>query len=257
MASSFFRTDEENDRRRRGRQIAGNLMAFTAVGAPMPKAILFDIDGTLVDSNNFHILAWAEAFHAVGHDFRLKDLHDQVGKGADNYVRALLPDVSEEDAEALGQAHGRLFKQNYFDRLKPFPGARDLLQRCKEAGLGVFLASSASAEELDHHLLILDAHDLVDGFTSADDVGFSKPCPDIFEAAAKKAGVEPAQALVIGDTPYDIEAATKAGIPAVGVRSGLFSDQSLGGALAIYDDVAEILARFDESPLVRESALSA
>jgi membrane protein len=223
----------------------------------MPKAILFDIDGTLVDSNNFHVLAWAEVLHAAGHDFRLKELHDQIGKGADNYVRALLPDVSEEEAEALGEEHGRLFKQLYFHRLKPFPGARDLLRRCRDEGLGVYLATSASSEELDHHLEILDARDLVDGFTSANDVGCSKPCPDIFEAAADKAGVKRSEALVIGDTPYDIEAATKAGIPAVAVRSGLFSDGSLSGALAIYDDVGEILARFESSPLVREAALSA
>src|SRR4028118_1288865 len=121
----------------------------------MIRAILFDIDGTLVDSNNFHVLAWAEAFHAAGHDFRLKDLHDHIGKGADNYVRALLPEATDEEAEALGDAHGRLFKQNYFDRLKPFPGARDLLQRCKETGLRVYPASSASAAEAGHHLEIL------------------------------------------------------------------------------------------------------
>jgi membrane protein len=216
----------------------------------MPKAILFDIDGTLVDSNNFHILAWAEAFHAAGHDFRLSQLHQHIGKGADNYVQALLPDASDDEAEALGDVHGRLFKQHYFSRLKPFPGARDLLARCKEKGLTVVLASSASAEELEHHLDVLDAHDLVDGFTSADDVGCSKPCPDIFETAARKAKVSPDEALVVGDTPYDIEAATQAGIRTVAVRSGLFDDEALRGSVAIYHDVADILARLDESPLI-------
>lgn len=215
----------------------------------MPQAILFDIDGTLVDSNNFHVLAWAEAFHAAGHDFRLADLHAQIGKGADNYVRALLPDASDAQAEALGEAHGRLFKQHYSHRLKPFPHARELLQRCKDEGLKVYLATSASAAELERHLDVLDAHDLVDGHTNADDVGCSKPCPDIFETAAKKAGVAPDQALVVGDTPYDIEAADGAGIRSIAVRSGLFSDSRLGGAVAIYDDVADLLARFDESPL--------
>jgi membrane protein len=222
----------------------------------MPQAILFDIDGTLVDSNNFHVLAWAEAFHAAGHDFRLADLHEQIGKGADNYVRALLPGASDEQAEALGEAHGRLFKQHYFHRLKPFPQARALLQRCKAEGLKVFLASSASAAELERHLDVLDAHDLVDGHTDADDVGCSKPCPDIFETAVRKAGVAPDQALAVGDTPYDIEAAGGAGIPTIAVRSGLFSDSRLGGAIAIFDDVADLLAKFDSSPLSPRSANS-
>jgi membrane protein len=215
----------------------------------MPKAILFDIDGTLVDSNNFHVLAWAEAFHAAGHDFRLSELHAHIGKGADNYVQALIPEASDEQAEELGDAHGKLFRKHYFDRLQPFPSARDLLTRCKEEGLTVVLASSASAEELDHHLDVLGVREIVDGFTSADDVGHSKPCPDIFEAAAKKAGVAPDEALVVGDTPFDIKAAQNAGMKAIAVRSGLFSDEQLAGAIAIYDDVAELLARFDDSPL--------
>ncbi|WP_300974090.1 HAD family phosphatase [Sphingomonas sp. LHG3406-1] len=217
----------------------------------MLKAILFDIDGTLVDSNNYHVLAWAEALHAAGHDFRLRDLHDQIGKGGDNYVKALLPEIGEEKAQALRDAHSRLFKQHYFRRLKPFPHARDLLSRCKDQGLKVMLASSASGEELDHHLDVLDARDLVDGFTSADDVGCSKPCPEVFITASAKAGVAPAEAMVVGDTPWDVEAANAAGIATVAVRSGLFSDPTLAGAIAIYDDVADLLARFDDSPLNR------
>jgi membrane protein len=221
----------------------------------MPKAILFDIDGTLVDSNNFHVLAWAEAFHSAGHDLRLSDLHDQIGKGADNYVKALLPDATEEEAETLGKAHGRLFRQHYSGRLKPFPGAHELLQRCRDEGLKVVLATSASGEELERHLDLLDARDIVHGHTSADDVGCSKPCPDVFETAARKAGVKPSEAMVVGDTPYDIEAAEAAGIRTVAVRSGLFGDDQLTGAFAIYDDVAAILADFDDSPLSGRSAM--
>jgi membrane protein len=222
----------------------------------MLKAILFDIDGTLVDSNNFHVLAWAEAFHAAGHDFRLSELHDQIGKGADNYVAALLPEATDEEAEALGRAHGELFRKHYADRLKPFPGAHELLQRCRDEGLKLMLATSASGDELERHLDVLDARDVVHGHTSADDVGCSKPCPDVFETAARKAGVEPSEAIVIGDTPYDIEAAQAAGIRTVAVRSGLFRDEQLAGAVAIYDDVAAILADFDESPLSAGAANS-
>lgn len=215
----------------------------------MPKAILFDIDGTLVDSNNFHVLAWAEALHVAGHDFRLSELHDQIGKGADNYLKALLPDASEEEAEALGKAHGRLFRQHYADRLKPFPDAHELLQRCRDEGLTVMLATSASGDELERHLDVLEARAIVHGHTSADDVGCSKPCPDVFETAALKAGVKPPEAIVVGDTPYDIEAAQAAGMRTVAVRSGLFRDEQLAGAIAIYDDVAAILADFEDSPL--------
>lgn len=221
----------------------------------MLKAILFDIDGTLVDSNDFHILAWAEAFKGAGHEFRLADIHEQVGKGGDNLVPALLPDIDEDETERLKDTHRDLFKQHYFNRLRPFPGARDLLERCRQAGYTVVLASSASGEELDHHLDdVLKARDLVDAWTSADDVGCSKPCPDIFVTAARKAGVMPDEALVIGDTPYDIEAATEAGIRTVAVRSGGFRDDQLSGAIAIFDDVTELLARFDASPLGRVEA---
>jgi len=218
----------------------------------MLKAILFDIDGTLVDSNDFHILAWAEAFKQFGHEFRLAEIHEQVGKGGDNLVPAMLPDIGEDETEQLKKTHGELFKEHYFKRLKPFPGAVDLLRRCREAGYTVVLASSASGTELDHHLDdVLGVRDLVDGWTSADDVGHSKPCPDIFVTAAQKAGVEPDEALVIGDTPFDIQAASDAGIRTVAVRSGGFRDDQLSGANAIFDDVAELLERFDASPLSR------
>lgn len=215
----------------------------------MPKAILFDIDGTLVDSNNFHVLAWAEVLHAAGHDFRLSVLHEQIGKGADNYVQALIPETTDDEAEALGKEHGRLFAKQYMHRLKPFPGARDLLQRCRDEGLQVMLATSASGREVERHLDVLDARGIVHGWSSADDVGCSKPCPDVFETAARKAGVEPSEALAVGDTPYDIEAAGAAGIKTVAVRSGLFPDERLEGAIAIYNNVADLLNNFDASPL--------
>lgn len=215
----------------------------------MLRAILFDVDGTLVDSNQFHVLAWAEVFHAAGHDFRLADIHAQVGKGSDNFVPALLSGANEEQVKKLGEAHKVLFARLYAHRLKPFAGARELLQRCRDEGLKVMLATSASERELERHLDVLDARGIVDGWTSADDVGHSKPCPDLFEAAARKAGVAPRETLVVGDTPFDIEAADAAGIGTVAVRSGLFSDEALAGAIAIYDNVADLLARFDDSPL--------
>ena len=214
-------------------------------------AILFDIDGTLVDSNDHHVGAWDQVFREAGFTFDRRTLHDQIGKGADNYVPALLPGISDEEAERLGDAHSRIYKQDYLPRVQPFPGARELLRRCKEEGLIVALASSASGPELQHYLGLLDCEEWIDGYTSADDVGCSKPCPDIFEAAREKLGVSAAEALVVGDTPSDIQAACRAGMPALAVRSGGFPDPALGGAIAIFDDVATLLARFEASPLTR------
>jgi HAD superfamily hydrolase (TIGR01509 family) len=216
------------------------------------KAILYDIDGTLVDSNDMHVLAWEQAFADTGASFDRQTIHDQIGKGTDMLVPTLLPDLDEDAQQALGDAHGAIFKQKYLDTAKPFPGAHELLARSHATGQRVVLASSASAEELDHYLDLLDAHDLVETTTSSDDVEKTKPAPDIFATALKKLGdIDPADVVVVGDTPYDIEAAGKCGIPAVGLRSGKFPDDVLrkAGAVAIYDDVAALLADYDASPL--------
>lgn len=214
------------------------------------QAILFDIDGTLVDSNDFHVLAWDEAMRGSGHEIDRQELHDHIGMGGDNYVPALVPGASKEEAERLGEVHGRIYKA-YLPQVRPFPGARDLLQRCKDEGLKVALASSASGEELDFYLRLLECDSIIDAHTSADDVRASKPSPDIFEAARGKLGAPAADTLVVGDTPFDIAAARGAGIRTVAVRSGGFTDEALKDASAIYDDVATLLARFDASPLSR------
>lgn len=215
------------------------------------KAILFDIDGTLVDSNELHVTAWEQVFREAGHNFERAQLHEHIGKGGDNYIPALLPGASEAEQQRLSDAHKRIFTGHLIALVKPFPGARDLLARVRNSGRKVVLASSASAEELDTHLQTLGASRIVDETTSKDDVENSKPCPDIFQVAADKANVEPGQAIVVGDTPYDIQAASRCGIGSVAVRSGGFSDAALSGASAIYDDVGALLADFEASPLNR------
>jgi len=215
-------------------------------------AVLFDIDGTLVDSNDHHVLAWEEAFAGIGARFDRQVIHDQIGKGTDMLVPTLLPDLDEEVQERLGKAHGDAFKARYLAEVKPFPGARDLLARTHAAGLRVVLASSASTDELDHYLDLLDARELVSETTSADDVERTKPAPDIFATALDKIGSPPAdEVIVIGDTPYDVEAAGKCGVAAIAVRSGGFGDDVLtqAGAVAIHDDVAALLRDYDRSPL--------
>lgn len=215
------------------------------------KAVIFDIDGTLVDSNALHVEAWDRVFREAGYRFAREELQAHLGKGGDNYVPALLPQAGEEEAKRISQAHRTLFTSEYIDRVRPFPGARDLLLKVRASGRKAVLASSASREELEHHLRSLDAAGIVAGCTSKDDVEHSKPCPDIFEAALEAAGARAGEAVVVGDTPYDMEAARRVGVEAVAVRSGGFSDRALAGAAAIYDDVAALLADFDGSPLAR------
>ena len=214
------------------------------------KAILFDIDGTLVDSNDLHVLTWEEAFAREGHRFDRQQLHDQIGKGADNLVPTLLPGSDEAAAERLGDAHGEIFKTRYLDTVKPFPRAHDLLSHAHGLGQTLVLASSASKAELDHYLDLLDARALITATTSIDDVKDSKPAPDIFSTALGKLhGVDAGEAVAVGDTPYDVESAGKCGIRTIGLRSGGFPDEALGDAVAIYDDVAALLAGYAESPL--------
>lgn len=218
----------------------------------MVKAILFDLDGTLVDSNDKHVDAWAQVFADAGHPQPRDKLRGQIGKGADNYVPAILPGTTKDECERLGEAHGRVFKARFLDTVRPFAGAHDLLARAAGEGIAVVLASSASQEDLDHYVDLLDARDLITATTSIDDVERSKPDPDIFGAAvAKLDGIAPADALVVGDSIFDMEAAGRCGVPAVAVRSGGFDDGALreAGARAIYDDAAQILARFDRAVL--------
>lgn len=213
------------------------------------KAILFDIDGTLVDSNEHHVSAWQEAFRRHGHELDRATIHEQIGKGGDNLVPSLLPDADPEHRQKIDEAHGEVFKGEYLPKVKGFRGARELLERTKRSGRKVVLASSAARDELEAHIETLDARDLLFETTSKDDVDRSKPAPDIFSAALDKLdGVAPEEALVIGDTPYDMEAARRCGIPAVAVRSGGFSDEQLrqAGASAVFEDVEELLERFDE-----------
>ena len=224
------------------------------------KAILFDIDGTLVDSNEQHISAWVDAFAQAGYDFDRATIHEHIGKGGDMLVPSLLPYASEEEVQELGEAEGKAFKSRYREQVKPFPGALDLVKRAQREGLIVTLASSASKDELGYWTELIGIGEFVTAATSRDDVEHSKPAPDIFRAALDKiAPVQPWQAVVIGDTPYDLSAAAKNTIPSIAVRTGRFLDEVLQGhrPIAIYDDVAAILAEYERSPLARAEALSA
>ena len=228
---------------------AGALAAWLMRERARIETVLFDLDGTLVDSNDFHVDAWERAFRESGHVFDRGTIHGQIGKGGDLLVPALLPGVSQAERETLTRRHGEIFKARYLDLVRPCPGATDMLRRTRESGRKVVLASSANGEELDHYVRLLAAGDLVDATTSKDDVSTTKPAGDIFAAALAKVGSRPERAIVIGDTPYDIEAAKRCGIAAIAVRSGGFDDGALGGAIAHYDDIAMLLTGFDASPI--------
>jgi HAD superfamily hydrolase (TIGR01509 family) len=214
-------------------------------------ALLFDIDGTLVDSNNHHVRAWQEVFEDAGHDFTPEIIHDQVGKGGDNLVPSLLPDLPLERQEEIAKKHGPLYRGRFMNEVRPFPGARDLLAKANADGFTVALATSANPEELEHYVRLLDAAELIDLTTDKGDVEHTKPAPDIFAAAIEKAGVRPADALVIGDTPYDVLAARRAGAQAIALLSGGFREEDLrtSGAIAIYRDAAHLLEEWETSPI--------
>jgi membrane protein len=215
------------------------------------EAVLFDIDGTLVDSNEQHVNAWAFAFREEGYPQERDDIRNQIGKGGYLLVPALLPDADDAVCERIASRHGDHFKDMYLDHVRAFEDASAIVAKVHATGRKVVLASSAKRKELEHYVALLDVGHCLSATTSIDDVEASKPEPDIFGAALTKIAVAPSSALVVGDTPYDVEAATRAGIAAIGVTSGPFDETRLkdAGAIAIFADVAELLAQFNHSPL--------
>lgn len=214
------------------------------------KAVFFDLDGTLVDSNEFHVLAWAEAIEMTGLRISRSALRKEIGKGADMLIPALFPGLGGLQRDLLETTQGKVFKTRFLRQVRPFRDANALLSRLYAAESKIFLVSSASRKEADHYAKLLGVEDLLSGIVSIDDAEHSKPAADLFELALKMAEpLGPRDALAVGDTPYDIEAAAKCGIATLAVRSGGFADQSLQGALSIYTDVQELLERFAISPL--------
>lgn len=222
----------------------------------MLRAALFDVDGTLVDSNALHAACWAAAFRHFGKDVDERVIFGQLGKGGDQLVPVFL-DAAEEAriGAALRDYRTALFTREYLPRVRPFAKVRALFERLRDDGYSIALASSAPAEELATHVRTLDIADLLAGTTSADDAPHSKPCPDVFEAAARRLDVPPHAALVVGDTPYDAIAARRAGMRAAGVLSGGFASDVLhdAGMVELHRDVAGLLAHYDRSVLAREA----
>lgn len=219
------------------------------------RAAIFDIDGTLLDSVDLHARAWVEAFAHFGVATEVAAVRRQIGKGGDELMPVFLPrDRVEREGETIEAYRSELFRKNYLGGVRPFPAVRPLFERIRAAGLTIALASSGKRAEVEHHQEILGIADLVDAATSADDADRSKPHPDIFQAAIGKLdGIAPSEMIVIGDTPYDAEAAAKAGLTTIGLLCGGFPEADLvgTGCIAIYRDPQDLLDRFDASPLAR------
>jgi HAD superfamily hydrolase (TIGR01549 family) len=221
------------------------------------KAVIFDIDGTLVDSVDLHAQAWQEAFAHFGHQVEFSAVRSQIGKGGDQLMPVFLSKKEiDSRGEEIEEYRSKLYKQKYLPRVRGFPEVRQLIERLKGNGLDVVLASSAKSDELQTYKRIAEIEDLIDEETSADDAAKSKPHPDIFKAALDRLGVAASEALVVGDSPYDAQAARKIGLRTIGVLCGGFPEADLrkAGCIAIYRDPADLLRRFDPSVLIRRVA---
>ena len=223
--------------------------AASDTGRKKVEGVLLDVDGTLVDSNAAHARSWGEALKEFGQDVPEEKIRPLIGMGGDK----LLPDLLGVDAESqTGQAFSKrraeIFRQRYLPHLRCTPGAKELIQRFRKEDLKLVIATSAAKSELETMLKQVGLDDLIEKKTSSDDAERSKPDPDIIQAALAQGHLTPSAAILLGDTPYDIEAAARAGVDTVAFLSGGWDAEALDGAIAIYEDPADLLRRFTSSP---------
>ena len=223
----------------------------------MLKAVIFDIDGTLVDTVDFHAESWERTFQHFGHQIPYEQIRPQIGKGSDQLMPVFfsLEELNKSD-DGLGPTFGErmreyrreLYKREYHPRVKAFPQVRELFEQIKADGKRIALASSATKADVATYKQIMNVEDLVDAATTTDEVKSSKPEPDVFLVTLDKLGdIDPNDVIVVGDTPYDAEAAAKANLRMIGVLSGGFPEENLrkAGCIAIYKDIADLLAHYD------------
>jgi HAD superfamily hydrolase (TIGR01549 family) len=219
----------------------------------MVKAVIFDVDGTLVDSVDLHALAWQDAFRDFGYKIELKAIRDQIGKGGDQLLPVFLTRAEiDKDGPDLEKHRGDILKERYLSQIKAFPKVPELFERIRADKIKILLGSSAKSEELQTYKKIAGIEGLIDGEISSEDAEKSKPHPDVFQAAmAKLEGIHTTEVVVVGDSPYDAEAAGKVGLRTIGFRSGGFAEAKLrsAGCIAIYDGPADLLARYEGSVL--------
>jgi HAD superfamily hydrolase (TIGR01549 family) len=215
----------------------------------MPPVAILDVDGTLVDTNYHHTLAWARAFADVGVYVPLWQIHRHMGMGGDKLVAALMGDEGEEKVGgAVREAENGRYRE-LIDEVRPFEGARELLVFLRDRGHTVVLASSAKQEEVDHYLDLLAARDIAQAWTTSADVQATKPEPDLVLAAQQKAGGGPS--VLVGDSTWDCEAADRAGIDSIAVLTGGFAADELrdAGAVAVFESLPELSQGLQGTPL--------
>ena len=215
------------------------------------QGVILDIDGTLVLSNDAHAQAWVEAFAEYGYEVPFEKVRPLIGMGGDKVIPMMVPGLNkyEGDGKAVSHKRKEVMINRFIPTLSPTAGARQLILHIQQAGLQTVVASSATTEELTLLFKVAQVDDLLDAETMSLDADASKPEPDIVEAALEKLKMSPSQAVMIGDTPYDIEAAKQCGVGTIAVRCGGFDDNQLKDAIAIYDDPADLFAHYAESPL--------
>lgn len=219
------------------------------------RGVLLDVDGTLIDSNDAHAHSWVRTFREFGYDIPFDEVRPLIGMGGDKLLPRLTGlDHESAPARRLSARRAELFREAYLPGLHAQPGARELVDRLREDGLRVVVATSAREEELDALLRQVGLDSLLRRSTSSDDADHSKPDPDIIHAALDEGQLEAEEAVMIGDTPYDVEAAQRAGVLPIALRCGGWDDRALG-RVPIYDDPADLLRRYESSPLRRDDGL--
>ena len=215
--------------------------------------MVFDLDGTIVDSNEFHVEAWDRAFQHFGKHFPMSKLREHIGKGSDQYLPEFL---TSRELKTIGKQidefRSKLFREEFLSQVKPFPKVRELFERIREDGKKIALATSSQADDVKTYTKLAGIDDLVDCQTTADDAGESKPEPDVFEMSLGKLVVPADHAVAVGDTRFDVEAAEKIGLKTIALLCGRAADEETlqkAGSIAIYKDPADLLANYDQSPL--------
>lgn len=219
----------------------------------MVRAVLLDVDGTLIDSNDAHARAWVDVGDEFSHEIEFGRVRWLIGMGGDRVLPQLtgLEEESDEGRRMLDR-RGEIFRERYLRRLDAFPGTHELLARLRADGRKLVIATSASEKDLEALLEQARLTDLIDRSTNSDEAESSKPAPDIVEAALSKAGVPASQAVMLGDTPYDVKAAQRAGVRVIALRCGGWTDRELKGAEEVHEDPADLLNNYERSILASD-----
>lgn len=224
-------------------------MSATADGRRKIHGVLLDVDGTLIDSNDAHARSWHEALEEFGRDVPVDKIRPMIGMGGDKLLPELLGvEADSETGKNFSKRRGEIFRESYVPHLRTTPGAKELIQRLRKEGFTLVIATSAAESELEVMLKQVGLDDLIEKKTSSSDANHSKPDPDIIQAALRKGKLSAEAAIMVGDTPYDIEAATRADVDTVAFLSGGWGAASLDGAVGIYEDPGDLLRRFTSSP---------